>query len=66
MYVCICNGHREHEIREAAASGLTCPRQVYASLGKPVRCGRCLDLAAQVIDEVHAESAARPLMAESA
>ena len=66
MYVCICNGHRDHEIREAAASGLTCPREVYVSLGKPARCGRCLDLAAQVIDEVHANAAEHPLMAETA
>lgn len=53
MYVCICNGHAERDIREAAASGLRCPREVYAFLGKPPRCGRCLSLAAELIDAVH-------------
>lgn len=57
MYVCICNGHRDHDIRsKAAETGLRCARAIYSQLGKPARCGRCLDLAAQVIDEAHAAS----------
>jgi bacterioferritin-associated ferredoxin len=53
MYVCICNGHRERDIREAAKTGLRCVRSVYRHLGKPPQCGRCLTFAAKVIDEVH-------------
>lgn len=53
MYVCICHGHRERDIREAAKTGLRCARDVYRHLGKPPQCGRCLVVAAQVIDEVH-------------
>ena len=53
MYVCICHGHRERDIREAAQSGLRCARDVYRHLGKPPQCGRCLVVAARVIDEVH-------------
>ena len=53
MYVCLCNGHVEREIREAAASGLRCPKAIYASLGKPPRCGRCLPLASEIIESVH-------------
>jgi bacterioferritin-associated ferredoxin len=53
MYVCICNGHRERDIREAAKTGLRCARDVYRHLGKPPQCGRCLTFATQVIDEVH-------------
>lgn len=63
MYVCICNGHRDHEIRAAAESGLRCPRTIYAQLGKPARCGRCLDLAAELIEEVHRS---RPQLASGA
>ena len=51
MYVCVCNGHRDADIRRVAKSGLTCARQIYRKLGKPVRCGRCLDYAAGVIAE---------------
>ncbi|HEY5567568.1 MAG TPA: (2Fe-2S)-binding protein [Gammaproteobacteria bacterium] len=54
MYVCICNGVRDREIRQAAMTGLRSARAVYSHLGKPARCGRCLDLAARLIEEVHA------------
>jgi bacterioferritin-associated ferredoxin len=60
MYVCLCNGHRSSDIRSAAASGLRCPRQIYARLGKPVRCGRCLEFAARLVDEVHNGKAGEP------
>jgi bacterioferritin-associated ferredoxin len=55
MFVCICNGHRDREIRDAARSGLRCAREIYRRLGKPARCGRCLDFAGRLVDEVHAE-----------
>lgn len=58
MYVCICNGHRDRDIRAVAKTGLRCAKAVYRHLGKPARCGRCLDVAAQVIAEVHAETPA--------
>ena len=53
MYVCVCNGHRDRDIRRAAQSGLRCARSVYAELGKPVRCGRCLQTAERLVQEVH-------------
>jgi len=54
MYICICNGHRESDIRDAAREGLRSAPQIYRRLGKPVRCGRCLEVATQIIEEVHA------------
>jgi bacterioferritin-associated ferredoxin len=60
MYICICNGHRDRDIRsKAAETGLRCARAIYTHLGKPPRCGRCLDLAAQVIEEVHGAALGR-------
>lgn len=53
MFVCICNGHRDSDIREAAEKGMRCAREIYRHLGKPPRCGRCLDLATELVDEVH-------------
>jgi bacterioferritin-associated ferredoxin len=53
MFVCICNGHRSSDIRRVAASGVKCPREIYVRLGKPARCGRCLEFAARLVDEVH-------------
>ena len=66
MYVCICNGHRDHEIREAAKTGARCARKIYRQLGKPVRCGRCIDFATKVIDEVHAATAVNAAVANEA
>lgn len=54
MYICICNGHRESDIRNAAREGLRTAPEIYRRLGKPVRCGRCLEVASQVIEEVRA------------
>ncbi|MFO7287921.1 MAG: (2Fe-2S)-binding protein [Gammaproteobacteria bacterium] len=53
MYVCICNGHRDSDIRAAAREGLRSAPAIYRRLGKPVRCGRCLEFAAKVIEEAH-------------
>jgi bacterioferritin-associated ferredoxin len=61
MYICLCNGHRDQDIRQAARQGLRCARAVYAHLGKPPRCGRCLELASQVIEEVHREDGGEDL-----
>lgn len=53
MYVCVCNGHSDRDIRRAARSGLRCARTIYAQLGKPIRCGRCLQTAERLVQEVH-------------
>ncbi len=60
MYICICNGHRSGDIRRAAESGLKCARSIYEHLGKPPRCGRCLETAERFIAEVHGAMGGRP------
>jgi len=57
MYVCVCNGHSDRDIRRAARSGLRCARTIYAQLGKPIRCGRCLQTAERLVQEVHETTA---------
>jgi bacterioferritin-associated ferredoxin len=51
MYVCICNGYRDCEIKAVAQQGLRSAHAVYQSLGAGPRCGRCLSTAQRVIDE---------------
>jgi bacterioferritin-associated ferredoxin len=51
MYACVCNGHRESELRDIARQGVGCVREAYDPLGAPPGCGRCLEFAQQVIDE---------------
>lgn len=58
MYVCICNGYRESEIREVAGEGVTCAQDAYMALGSGPCCGRCLDVAQALIDATHMPQAA--------
>jgi bacterioferritin-associated ferredoxin len=61
MYVCLCNGHRESDIRRATESGLRCVRAIYRELGGAPRCGRCLPVAESVVAAaVEATQAACP------
>ena len=53
MYVCICNGYRDADIRRVAQTGIRCARTAYLLLGDGPRCGRCLDVAQDLIDRVH-------------
>lgn len=56
MYVCLCNGYRDAEISAAAQSGIRCARAIYDTLGGAPRCGRCLDHAQALVDQVHGEA----------
>lgn len=53
MYVCLCNGYRDAEIREVAESGVRCVQEVYLTLGNGPCCGSCLDYAQDIVDSVH-------------
>jgi bacterioferritin-associated ferredoxin len=53
MYVCLCNGYRDAEIREVAETGVRCVQEVYLTLGNGPCCGSCLDFAQDIVDGVH-------------
>lgn len=64
MYVCICNGHTDHDIRRIAArDGSDCVDQTYAALGGAVCCGSCRDCAKEIIDDTLAQIATPMLVA---
>lgn len=52
MYVCICNGVTERQIREAAASGCRSVAELTMRTGAGANCGTCLDTAAAMLDEL--------------
>ena len=54
MYVCICNGVTDHEIREVAAAGCASLAELTMRTGCGSTCGSCLDEAQRILDEVHA------------
>jgi bacterioferritin-associated ferredoxin len=45
MFICICKGIKESDVRELGQAAITCPKQIADSLGLNDRkncCGRCI------------------------
>lgn len=57
MYVCLCNGYRDVELRELAGEGIACAVEAYNALGNGPCCGRCLECAQQILDRAHSRAA---------
>jgi bacterioferritin-associated ferredoxin len=53
VYVCICNGVTERQIREAAANGVRNIAELTMRTGCGASCGSCLDTAVALLDSVH-------------
>lgn len=51
MYVCLCNGVTENDIREAAAAGCGSMTELTMRTGAGANCGSCMEMATQVLDE---------------
>ncbi|MEO6226777.1 MAG: bacterioferritin-associated ferredoxin [Thermomonas sp.] len=51
MYVCICNGVTDHQIREAADAGCSSVSELTMRTGLGSTCGSCLPLAQAIMDE---------------
>jgi len=52
MYVCICNGVTERDIRQAAEAGCRSLPELTMRTGCGATSGTCLDTAAALLDEV--------------
>ena len=50
MYVCLCNGYRESELRELARQGFSDAEDAYLALGDGPCCGGCVDFAQGIMD----------------
>ncbi|MBD3640353.1 MAG: bacterioferritin-associated ferredoxin [Marinobacter sp.] len=51
MYVCLCHGVTDREIREAAENGISSMRQLGKELGVGTQCGRCACTAREILRE---------------
>ena len=51
MYVCICNGVTEQQVRDAAGGGCASVAELTMRTGAGANCGSCLGLAAELLDE---------------
>ncbi len=56
MYVCICQGITDREIREAAGRGARSVRDLKRELGVATGCGTCACVAREVLESAHSES----------
>lgn len=41
MYICLCNGMTDAQIRDAVAAGANRPKEVYCACGGHAQCGNC-------------------------
>jgi bacterioferritin-associated ferredoxin len=51
MYICMCHGITEREIRQCAREGACTLPDLQLSLGVGTACGRCRDAAHEVLNE---------------
>ncbi|MEW5251297.1 bacterioferritin-associated ferredoxin [Microbulbifer sp. 2201CG32-9] len=51
MYVCICKGITDRQIKEAIYDGSTSVKALRHQLGVSSQCGRCAELAQEIIDD---------------
>jgi len=49
MYVCLCKGVTDTQIRQAVDSGATSLRQVRQQLGVASQCGKCSCMAREIL-----------------
>jgi len=54
VYVCICNGVTDHQIREAAHQGVSTVAELTMRTGCGSTCGSCLDMAGDLLVKARA------------
>lgn len=56
MYVCMCEGITDSQIKKAASNGCTSMRELSKTTGVGTQCGRCVRTARNILRE-HSKSA---------
>ncbi len=56
MYICICNGITDRQIRQCAQSGMCSLSELECNLGVGAGCGRCREAAGEILDESHSRT----------
>ena len=54
MYVCLCHGVTDHDIRRAAEAGCSSVSELTMRTGLGSGCGSCGELAAEILSEASA------------
>jgi bacterioferritin-associated ferredoxin len=62
MYVCICHGISDRDIRKAADDGCREVHELTMRTGLGSGCGSCLDLASELLNEARAQAFPLPIL----
>ena len=60
MYVCVCNGITDKQIRRAAKAGAVNMNALQAELGVATNCGSCHEMASRILSECEQRAAPIP------
>lgn len=66
MYVCICNGVTQRDIREAADAGCRSVAELTMRTGCGANCGSCIEMAAEVLEQARAIELPLPVLSQAA
>lgn len=61
MFVCLCNGYRDKELREMAQEGVRDVDDAYERLGGGPKCRRCVTFAQDILNREAGEVEPAPL-----
>jgi bacterioferritin-associated ferredoxin len=51
MYVCLCHGFTDRQVRAAVTEGAGSPQAVFRHLDSKPRCGKCVSMVRELVDE---------------
>ena len=57
MYICICNGITDRDIRSCVQQGACCMADLQRELGVATQCGRCANHAKELLPEAETAEA---------
>lgn len=60
MYVCLCNGITDHQVKECASEGPCSLEELTLRLGVGAACGRCRECCSKLLEELDCPQAAIP------
>lgn len=60
MYICICQGVTENDIRQAAAGGVRSMYHLRAATGCSTGCGQCAGVAMEILQSSQPETPSEP------
>ncbi len=51
MYVCLCHGFTDRQVRAAVTEGAGSPQAVFRHFDSKPRCGKCVSTVRELVDE---------------